>query len=355
MVELELTAVSKRYGAVAAAADVTLDVQRGETVALLGPSGCGKTTLLNLIAGFETPDAGEVRLRGRVLNDVPPNRRDIGLVFQHYALFPHLTVRDNIAYGLRARRLPRTVIGERVQEAVEMLKLHGLEARYPSELSGGQRQRVAVARALAIRPLLLLLDEALSALDKNLREQMQVELSLLIRRLQITTILVTHDQREAFTMGHRIALMDRGRLVQVGTPAEVYRRPRSSFALEFVGSANCLHGEVATVGAVVRVRMTSGLVVTQTAATAPPAGPVRVYVRSEDVRLSAKPTAVHPETPGRLELVTFLGAFTRCVVSLGAEQVHAELPTAVAAPFRVGDDVFVEFDDDHCHIVGHEG
>src|SRR5262245_10335677 len=342
--ELELRGISKRFGRVEAVAECDLAVRRGEILALLGPSGCGKTTLLNIIAGFEMPDAGDVLLRGRSLVDVPPNRRDVGLVFQHYALFPHLTVRDNIGYGLRARRLAADAIAARVGEMVDLLKLGGLERRYPAELSGGQRQRVALARALAIRPVLLLLDEALSALDKNLREQMQIELSLLLRELGITSVIVTHDQREAFSMAHRIALMDKGRIVQCGLPAEVYARPRTSFVLEFLGSANCLRARVTSLDdGTVEVRTAAGLVIRQPAAAAVGTGAVRVYIRTEDLRLSRSPTAAQPDRPGEIALVTFLGSVKRYVVLVGGQQVLVEAPAGASeAEVAVGDAVYLD-------------
>ncbi len=353
-VELALLGVSKSFGRVRAVIDCSLEVHRGEIVALLGPSGCGKTTLLNIIAGFEEPDAGDVVLRGRSLVGVPPNRRDVGLVFQHYALFPHLTVRDNISYGLRARRLPGDTIATRVSEAVALLKLNGLEDRYPAALSGGQRQRVALARVLAIRPVMLLLDEALSALDKNLREQMQVELSLLFRHLEITTILVTHDQREAFSMAHRIALMEAGHIVRVGTPTDVYASPGSTFVLEFLGSTNCFRGTARPVAhRGVEIQTSAGILIRHPDVSAlPPGAPVRVYVRTEDLSLSRTPTSAQPEVPGVVELVTFLGSVKRYVVLVGGEQVLVEIPSGAAAiDVGIGDRVYLDVDPARCHLV----
>jgi ABC-type Fe3+/spermidine/putrescine transport system ATPase subunit len=269
-------------------------------------------------------------------------------------LFPHLTVRQNISYGLRARRLPRATISERVSEMVDLLKLHGLEDRYPAELSGGQRQRVALARALAIRPEVLLLDEALSALDKNLREQMQVELTLLLRNLDITTILVTHDQREAFAMGHRIAIMEAGRIVQVGTPAEVYSGPRTSFVLEFLGSANRLPGTARPAGDdTIEIATSCGVMVRRAAVGSVTSGSrVRLYIRAEDVSISKMPTAVQGSQPGRVELVTFLGAVKRYVVLVGGEQILIEVPASAAdVGFQAGDPAYLDFNPERCYVV----
>ncbi|MBI4184607.1 MAG: ABC transporter ATP-binding protein [Proteobacteria bacterium] len=351
-VDLALRCVSKRFGGVTAVSDCLLDVHRGEILALLGPSGCGKTTLLNIVAGFEDPDAGTVELRGRALNEVPPNRRETGMVFQHYALFPHMTVRGNIAYGLSARRRPRHEINDQVDDAIALLKLDGLGERYPSELSGGQKQRVAVARALAVRPQVLLLDEAFSALDKNLREEMQIELSLLLRRLGITTILVTHDQREAFAVADRIAVMEHGRIVQVGTPSEVYLAPRSSFVLEFLGSVNLLAGMIRGRADGQVAQTASGISFRpQPPVEAPDGAAVRIYVRAEDVALSRSPTAVHAAGPGTVLLVTFLGPVRRVVIDLGGQQVLAERPAGETGDFGAGERVFVDFRPGSAHVL----
>src|SRR5260370_467399 len=236
--ELVLDNICKSFDGHVAVDRCDLVLKRGEIVALLGASGCGKSTLLDMVAGLGDPDYGTISLHGKVINAIPPYRRNVAMVFQHYAMFPHLTVADNIAYGLTARRRDKAEIAARVDEMVALLQLGGLEKRYPAQLSGGQRQRVAVARALAVRPEMLLLDEAFSALDRNLREDMQLELSLLLRRLMVTTVLVTHDQREAFALADRIAIMERGRIAQIGTPEDVYRKPGSSSVLRFLGTTN---------------------------------------------------------------------------------------------------------------------
>jgi putative spermidine/putrescine transport system ATP-binding protein len=241
---LQLNGVTKRFGAVAAASDVTLAIEPGEFFALLGPSGCGKTTLLRTIAGIYPLDGGRIRLDGQDIGGRPMNARDIALVFQNYALFPHLSVFDNIAFGLRMRKAPKAEICERVQAALDLVRMRDFERRKPNQLSGGQQQRVALARAVVVRPRLLLLDEPLSNLDAKLRDEMRDEIRSLQRRLGITTVLVTHDIEEAFAVSDRIAVMRDGRLEQVGRPSEIYDDPHSRFVAGFVGHANIVSGEV---------------------------------------------------------------------------------------------------------------
>jgi putrescine transport system ATP-binding protein len=237
-------AVSKRYAETAAVDGLTLDIYEREFFALLGPSGSGKTTLLRLLAGFERPDEGRILLDGKDITHMPPYRRPINMMFQSYALFPHLSVAGNIAFGLRQEGLPRREISSRVDELLAMVKLEGFGARRPHQLSGGQRQRVALARSLAKRPKVLLLDEPLAALDKKLRTETQFELTKLQEELGTTFVIVTHDQEEAMTMAHRMAVMDRGRLIQVATPSEIYEQPASRWVADFIGDVNLLEGEV---------------------------------------------------------------------------------------------------------------
>jgi spermidine/putrescine ABC transporter ATP-binding subunit len=244
VVDVELRGVGKRYGSARALDDLTLEVRAGEFFTLLGPSGCGKTTALRSIAGFVTPDAGEVWIKGGRVDGLPPHRRRVGMVFQHYALFPHRTVAQNVAFGLRMQRVPRDEIARRVEEALALVQLPGHGARFPRQLSGGEQQRVALARAVVTRPTVLLLDEPLGALDKKLRERMQVELKRLQREIGITAIYVTHDQEEALTMSDRIAVMRGGRLEQTGSPLEIYERPRSAFVADFIGTTNLLRGRL---------------------------------------------------------------------------------------------------------------
>jgi putrescine transport system ATP-binding protein len=241
---LRVEGVAKNFGSFRAVNGVSLDIRAGEFFALLGPSGCGKTTLLRMLAGFETPDEGRILLDGRDIAQVLPHQRPVNMMFQSYALFPHLTVRDNIAFGLKRARMPRAEIAARIAEMVALVKLEGLETRKPDQLSGGQRQRVALARSLARRPQLLLLDEPLAALDKKLRESTQVELMEVQRRLGMTFIIVTHDQEEAMTVANRIGVMDAGQLDQVATPRELYEAPNSRWIAEFVGDINLFEGEV---------------------------------------------------------------------------------------------------------------
>src|SRR5215467_1695433 len=251
--------VSKQFSAVAAVERVSLDIFPGEFFALLGPSGCGKTTLLRLLAGLDTPDEGRILLDGEDIASVPPYRRPINMMFQSYALFPHLTVEGNVAFGLKQERLPKTEITARVEQMLALVRLEGLGKRKPHQLSGGQRQRVALARSLVKRPRVLLLDEPLAALDKKLRGETQFELMQLQERLGLTFIIVTHDQQEAMTVADRIGVMDHGRLVQVAAPAEIYEQPNSRWVADFIGEVNLLEGRVSETG-------THGIVVASAAA-----------------------------------------------------------------------------------------
>lgn len=244
MHDVEISSVSKYFDKTKVIDDVTLQVEQGEFLTLLGPSGCGKTTLLRLIAGFEQPNSGRILLGGEDVTTVPPYRRNVHTVFQQYALFPHLNVAGNVAFGLKRRGVAQSLLQERVCAALELVRLRGLEDRYPAQLSGGQQQRVAIARAIVLEPRVLLLDEPLSALDQKLRKEMQVELKNLQRRLGISFIYVTHDQQEALAMSDRIAVMRAGRIEQLGRGEEVYERPRTPFVADFIGEANILSGSV---------------------------------------------------------------------------------------------------------------
>jgi putative spermidine/putrescine transport system ATP-binding protein len=307
---LSLVAVEKRYGDAAAVAGLTLDVAEGEFVTLLGPSGCGKTTTLGLIAGFLPLSAGDIRLKGRSVIGLPPFRRDIGVVFQDYALFPHMTAEENVAFGLKMRKVAKAETASRVAAALDLVKLRGLGARRPHELSGGQRQRVALARALVIRPQILLLDEPLSNLDLKLREEMRVEIAELQRALAITTVFVTHDQSEALVMSDRIAVMNAGRVEQVGRSTEIYERPASRFVAEFIGRMNLFPARIRAGAAGLRVVTARGV----TLALALPGSivePVAVHIAVRPERacvLRKAPAADWLAERGRIEQVLYLGA-----------------------------------------------
>ncbi|MCP4618232.1 MAG: ABC transporter ATP-binding protein [Bradyrhizobium sp.] len=295
-VAVQFDAVTKKFGEVVALHEVSLGVERGEFMTLLGPSGCGKTTLLKLTAGFFGPDGGNVAIDGKRVNDVPTYKREIGIMFQNYALFPHMTVAGNVAYGLKVRGLPKQEIARRVDEALELVKLTGFGDRKPRQLSGGQQQRVALARALVIKPTVLLLDEPFSALDKNLRASMQVELREIQRQLGLTTIFVTHDQGEALCLSDRLAVMSEGRIRQLGTPTEVYRMPCDRFVASFVGDANVLRCRLESVGgsdAVVALGNARVKVASRPLQGVAVSSPVDLFVRPEQLRISqaAEPCA----------------------------------------------------------------
>lgn len=327
---LRIDGVAKRFGAVRAVDRLSLDIRRGEFFALLGPSGCGKTTLLRMLAGFETPDEGAILLGGNDIAQVLPHQRPVNMMFQNYALFPHLSVRDNIAFGLKRARMPRAEIATRVAEMVALVKLEGLEKRKPDQLSGGQRQRVALARSLARRPQILLLDEPLAALDKKLRESTQVELMELQRRLGMTFIIVTHDQEEAMTMADRIGVMDQGRLEQVATPRKLYEAPNSRWVAEFVGDINMLEGEAgpSAAGRLAIVTKDAGTIVAAAPLEPAKKALVSVAIRPEKVKLSRRGPAsdtASTHTINRLEgiviEVSYLGGFTTYKVKLDSGAV----------------------------------
>jgi spermidine/putrescine ABC transporter ATP-binding subunit len=289
---ISVRSITKRFPGVIAVDDVTLDIMENEFFALLGPSGCGKTTLLRMIAGFETPSHGQILIDGEDMSDTPPNHRPVNMVFQSYAVFPHMTVSDNVAYGLKVTGTPSAEIGPRVKEALEMVQLDQLGARKPDQLSGGQRQRVALARALVKRPKVLLLDEPLSALDAKLRESMQLELTRLQQTVGITFIIVTHDQDEALSMADRIAVMDKGAIAQIDGPEALYEQPNSRFVADFIGKVNLFDGQVTGArGKAVNVEAAGlGKLAIPHASTA--TGEVSLAVRPEKIKLSkTKPKA----------------------------------------------------------------
>ncbi|WP_223998859.1 ABC transporter ATP-binding protein [Aureimonas sp. SA4125] len=324
---VSLTRVSRHFGTVRALDQVDLEIVPGEFFAMLGPSGSGKTTCLRLIAGFEQPSGGTIAIFGEDATGVPPYRRAVNTVFQDYALFPHLDVRANVAYSLMLRKVGKAERNAEAEAALEMVRLAGYGDRKPAQLSGGQRQRVALARALVNRPKVLLLDEPLGALDLKLRESMQDELKSLQRRLGITFVFVTHDQSEALSMADRVAVFDAGKIRQIGTPEEIYRRPATRFVADFVGSSNVLPPDL--VEAIAGERRWASL-------------------RPEAIRLVA-PEAAAPHLVGRLTTRSFLGATTRLGIDLGGLALHAIVPaeTAVTLDAPVG----IAFDRTALHLM----
>lgn len=322
MARLRIDSVVKRFGECVAVDGVSLDIASGEFVTLVGASGCGKTTLLRLIAGFTRPDRGEIWIGDRRVDDVPLRKRNIGFVFQSYALFPTMTVAGNIGFALRLRRRPRAEIEARVAELCALTRLEGMEGRYPHELSGGQQQRVALARALAPHPAILLLDEPLSALDAKIRAHLRDEVRAVVKKLGITTVYVTHDQEEALSMSDRVAVMDGGRFRQVGRPMDVYARPAGAFVANFIGTSNRLDGRV--VDGTVRI---DGLAVPMNAAESVD-GECVVCLRPEHVRLASRSPGTGVWARAEIEAFAFLGQSVRVTARLAdGRRLLADMPT----------------------------
>jgi len=338
MARLEINRITKRYGDVHAVRDVSLEVADGEFVVLLGPSGCGKTTTLRVIAGFAEPTSGAVRLGQRDITRLPPWKRNAGLVFQSYALFPHLTVAENVAFGLEMRKVPKSEVNERVREALRLVQLGQLGERLPRQLSGGQQQRVALARALAFHPDVLLLDEPLSNLDAKLRQEVRVEIRELQRKLGLTTVMVTHDQEEALTMADRLVVMNDGAVRQVGTQQDLYERPTDRFVAGFVGRSTFIDGEVEEPG---RFRSVGGLLL---ACNATAAGPATLALRPERIMLRpAQNDGMDNHLAGVVEFVSYLGATVDIHVRISPkERVVMQLPNGThGSASKVGDKVHV--------------
>jgi spermidine/putrescine transport system ATP-binding protein len=361
---VELARVSKTFGDLKAVDGVSFEIRRGEFFSILGPSGCGKTTTLRLLAGFEEPDpdGGEVRLLGEVVNAWRPYQRKIGMVFQSYALFPHLSVERNVGFGLEQRKLPRPEIAARARRALELVRLapDAFARRMPSQLSGGQRQRVALARALVLDPAILLLDEPLGAVDLKVRKEMQLELKALNRKLGTTFVYVTHDQEEALTMSDRIAVMDNGRIAQLGTPAEIYENPRTAFVARFIGESNFFGGR-ATRGAGGGLELTladGGRVRLPAGARALDTQDVRIAVRPEWMDL-CPPGEVPPgenALPGEVREVIYLGETMHVLVMLRDESqvtvaLRNEGQLSRPLPWKRGDPVLVAWLPEDCQIL----
>jgi spermidine/putrescine transport system ATP-binding protein len=343
---LELHGVLKHYGGNLGVGPIDFAVQQGEFLTLLGPSGCGKTTTLQIVAGLLQPDQGRVLMANRDITGLDPQHRDMGLVFQNYALFPHKTVLDNVAFGLKYRSVAKADIARRVGRALELVQLPQMADRYPNQLSGGQQQRIALARAIVVEPDVLLLDEPLSALDANLREEMRVELKKIQDQLGISTIFVTHDQSEALAMSDKIVVMNQGAIEQEGSPEEVYTRPRSEFVARFLGNSNLLDGRVTArdAGAVrIEVEGVGEIRAAVNGSDKPQAGDrVRLVMRAEKLHLSVDPNGAADATclPGRIETVDYQGQAARYFVTVGRHSLQAINPID-SRPFAEGAEVSV--------------
>src|SRR3989454_6752713 len=353
--KITLRGLSKRFGSAVAVDGLSLEVREGELVSLVGGSGCGKTTTLRMIAGFEAPDAGEIWFDDRLIGGVPPRQRGLGIVFQSYALFPTMTVAENIAFGLRVARWPEVGIRERVGEMIELMKLGGLERRYANQLSGGQQQRVALARALARKPPALLLDEPLSALDAKIRLRLRGEIRKIQQDLGITTVYVTHDQEEALSIADRIAVMRNGRIEQVGRPVEVYARPRTDFVADFIGISNLLRcsivsaraGVVDWEGERLRIALDGGA----------DGDRVVLSLRPEKLGVVAEraPDDGRNRLHGVLEVATFLGPFVRLEVTVHGRPLWVDVPHATGVLLERRKPVTLAFAPDDCVVIAATG
>jgi spermidine/putrescine ABC transporter ATP-binding subunit len=354
-IAVDLKGVTLTYGAFVAVKDVNLKIDKGSFVTLLGPSGCGKTTILRSIAGLVTPTSGEIVVAGRRINDVPIYKRNIGLVFQNYALFPHKSVADNIAFGLKYRDVPKDEIARKVKRALEMVRLPGVEKKLPSQLSGGQQQRIALARAIVIEPDVLLLDEPLSALDAHLREEMRTELKIIQREVGITTIFVTHDQEEALAMSDRIVVMNHGLIEQNGTPEDVYRTPATKFVASFLGQSNLMTGTIAASGnGSARITLDNGASIEAKApASARTGSKVTVIVRAQRLEVGKKAADGANRLKGKIAATSYLGG--TAIYAIDAEGLKLQANTIIDDQvFREGEAVDVAFAPSDCVLLGED-
>ena len=354
---VQLKSIHKRFGDVVAVEKTDLDIEEGTLVTLLGPSGCGKTTILRMIAGLETPTGGDIYIKGKRVNDTPIHKRNLGMIFQNYALFPHKTIFDNVAFGLKYRSVPKPEIKERVTRALEMVRLPGVEKRMPSQLSGGQQQRIALARAIVVEPDVLLMDEPLSALDENLREEMRREIDNLQMMLGLTTIFVTHDQREALSMSSKIVVLKDGRKQQEGPPEEVYNHPSNHFVADFLGHSNFFGGTVlARDGERVRVRVEDGNELTALDAGEWKEGEaIELVVRAQKFDIAPR-GQLSPEPPvnlfdGRIKERSYMGGEISYFVELeNATLLHA-ITIVKGRPMRTGEEVSIHVPPRFCRLL----
>lgn len=360
-IDVELKNIQKKFGSNVVVDNFNLQIEQGECISFLGPSGCGKTTTLNMIAGFLEPDQGELLIKGKRMNGVPSNKRELGMVFQTYSLFPHMTIFENVAYGLKLRKVPKAEIAERVNKVLELVKLPHVKDRYPKQLSGGQRQRIAIARALVTEPSLLLLDEPLSNLDAKLREELRDEMKRLQQEIGVTTIFVTHDQEEALYMSSRIVVLDHGKVEQIGTPWDIYNRPASEFVHTFIGKSNRLSG-------IVLQESNGGLLLKTDAGatfhgvirdkTFAPQTKVSIYVRPEKMTLRTEDrgTADVNRMKGTVKLTSFLGAYTECEVEAGGYSVSVRIPSTQQdmTALSAGQTVYVEWSPEDVFVFARE-
>ena len=352
---VELRNVTKRFGTFEALKDASFEIRAGEFMTFLGPSGCGKTTCLRLISGFDTPTSGQIFLDGKDVTFEPPYRRDVNQVFQSYALFPHLTIYENIAFGLRMKKIPPDQIRQRVERVVKMTSLEDFIDRKPAQLSGGQRQRVALARAIVCEPKVLLLDEPLSALDAKLRTQMRLELKQLQKKLGITFIFVTHDQEEALTMSDRVAVINAGRVEQIGNINEIYYKPATRFVASFIGESNIVEADILrSEGEFLRCRLEGGLELDIRSAKAPAHSKILLSLRPEKIRLTRENPASRNSFPGTIEREIFKGAIDDLTISVqGGLQLGAVLANdgQMESDFHEGEKIYARIQPEDIHIV----
>jgi putative spermidine/putrescine transport system ATP-binding protein len=353
MAYLELKNVYKTFGSLTAVHDFSLDIEKGSLVSFLGPSGCGKTTTLRMIAGFEKLDGGSIFLDGTDITPVPPNRRDIGMVFQAYALFPNMTVRENIAFGLRMKKNPREDIEKRVNAALEMVRLQDTAKRFPHQLSGGQQQRIALARALAVQPRVLLLDEPLSALDAEVRVALRGEIRRIQSELAITTVYVTHDQEEALSISDKVVVMNKGLIEQIGTPEDIYRAPKTRFVATFIGTANQFPGQISGRN---KVLCNDLEILTGSLTEFKDGQPVVVLVRPETILVQAEEPRQNDLNivPGVIETITFHGAVTRLGVNISGKRVVADITVANTQPVFLNQKLWLTFPAEACQVMAVE-